>query len=399
MNDTSVKTASCGNISAEPGRDAVWCRERLRLAVAASGTKLESAGDNFSQETVRNYLRGDGLGQQLRRLEAILPAQANDAARQVMTAGKQALVELAGDSPLTEDGKFGLEALILLTGRPVLKTVNGDINLNDPRASEWRDRFYLLQRPPGDLAQRIAAVGRVDSHGRHVGTGFVAGAGLILTNRHVIQAFAEPIAGTNEWHLDAEVTIDFADAPNGINIASRFRILRIVAAGPHVIGNRGQNGLTALDAALLQVESINEAGTTLPLPVPLSPHENLLGALGELVVIGYPARPGNLPTGVDGSIDAAVVARLGELFDEYGVRTVAPGAPGWQKWTDGGWAFEHDATTLGGSSGSCVLSFDGQAVGLHFGGAWLRTNYAHGLARLRNTNTFLSTDKLAWTVR
>jgi V8-like Glu-specific endopeptidase len=47
--------------------------------------------------------------------------------------------------------------------------------------------------------------------------------------------------------------------------------------------------------------------------------------------------------------------------------------------------FSHDASTLGGNSGSCVvdLSQDGlRVLGLHFGGAARAQNWAHAASRL-----------------
>lgn len=370
-------------------------RDSVRLALSRSGTGLEAAGEGITLEAARNYLRGDGMALQLHRLETVLPLKQSDVGHEVMSAARQALSELASGDTFSNKGRFGFEALILLSGRPVLRTVNGDLDLEDPLASEWKNQLYLARRPPSDLAQRIAAVGRIDVGQSQAGTGFVVGPGLVLTNRHVIQAFAEQKAGTKAWSLGEEVSIDFADTPNYFEPASRFRILRVVAAGPEPIHDEGPTGWTALDAALLQVEIVNAAGRTLPSPIPLSASESVLGALDELLVVGYPARPETLPT-LDGNIDEAVVVCLGELFDQYGVRTVAPGKPQWRNARDRGWAFPHDATTLNGSSGSCVLSFYGQAIGLHFGGQWRRANYAHGLARLRTASTFLTTETLAW---
>jgi hypothetical protein len=50
------------------------------------------------------------------------------------------------------------------------------------------------------------------------------------------------------------------------------------------------------------------------------------------------------------------------------------------------WVFTHDATSLGGNSGSCVLSFNHQldVAGLHFAGDWLRANYAHAIPDVRD---------------
>jgi V8-like Glu-specific endopeptidase len=43
----------------------------------------------------------------------------------------------------------------------------------------------------------------------------------------------------------------------------------------------------------------------------------------------------------------------------------------------------HDASTLGGNSGSCVVDLDtGQVLGLHFGGQYMHYNVAVALWRL-----------------
>jgi len=45
--------------------------------------------------------------------------------------------------------------------------------------------------------------------------------------------------------------------------------------------------------------------------------------------------------------------------------------------------FSHDASTLGGNSGSCVLDLQTHSVvGLHYSGRYLRANYAVNLAYL-----------------
>jgi endonuclease G len=59
----------------------------------------------------------------------------------------------------------------------------------------------------------------------------------------------------------------------------------------------------------------------------------------------------------------------------YGVKRFSPGRISAMQ-TDA-WAFSHDATTLGGSSGSVVIDLEtGGAVGVHFSGTLERANYA-----------------------
>ncbi len=85
----------------------------------------------------------------------------------------------------------------------------------------------------------------------------------------------------------------------------------------------------------------------------------------QIGVIGHPA----LNTAVDGEFPKNY-----GFGDAFGIKRFSPGlirAKGvrdWYKATAVDVVF-HDATTLGGNSGSCVLNLDsGQVVGLHFGG-------------------------------
>jgi hypothetical protein len=96
-------------------------------------------------------------------------------------------------------------------------------------------------------------------------------------------------------------------------------------------------------------------------------------------VIGLRIGPITFPSQIDtgyGDPQSRRAARgLSSLFhDEFGVKRLAPGQidAGIGTVNDGGkqWAFERDASTLAGNSGSMVTDFaDGSTViGLHFGG-------------------------------
>ena len=78
-----------------------------------------------------------------------------------------------------------------------------------------------------------------------------------------------------------------------------------------------------------------------------------------------------------------MLARLREIFGlRYREKYFAPGMV---RRFDKSWVFEHDATTLGGNSGSLIGMLEGglSAAGLHFAGDWLRANYGHDLALAR----------------
>jgi V8-like Glu-specific endopeptidase len=62
------------------------------------------------------------------------------------------------------------------------------------------------------------------------------------------------------------------------------------------------------------------------------------------------------------------------------------------------WVFNHDATTLGGNSGSAAFDLDGTIaiVGLHFAGDWLRANHAHAVAAVKAAHELPRVDAFDW---
>jgi len=111
------------------------------------------------------------------------------------------------------------------------------------------------------------------------------------------------------------------------------------------------------DVALLRIATEDEDGRALPEPVPLMTQDEVdLSLESWVAVAGYPARsPYNS------------LADQQRIFDGvYGVKRLAPGTV--IAVTSHG-QLAHDATTLGGNSGSLVLDLmTGKAVGLHYGG-------------------------------
>jgi hypothetical protein len=135
--------------------------------------------------------------------------------------------------------------------------------------------------------------------------------------------------------------------------------------------------------ALLRVQTVNGAGMALPKPYRVNQDAAWRGADANLFVVGFPAPPGTVPRDEKGALRNDVIERLREIFGlNYRRKYFSPGQAqaGSQPWV-----FNHDATTLGGNSGSVVgaLSGDLPAVGLHFAGDWLRANHAHDLAVVR----------------
>lgn len=374
----------------------------FRHALALQNTGLESTAGKFNLNRTQDYLLGSGIQEQLARLDRVLTSLSvpTNLHGEVLSAAEQALdTAKAGKKFIESIGRFGLEALVALTGRPALRVHNGDLNLNDPQADQWHDRLFIPARR-GDIKRVTAAVGRIDVNGRHVGTGFMAAPDLVLTNRHVLQELAAAVPTRNrpsKWLLeDTNPTIDFADNPSSMTTQSKFKITQIIAWGERYIDDDILD-FSLVDAALLRIESTNANGQSSPAPLTFSGDLGKVDQYKPILTVGYPAMPVQLPRGVDGKIDLEVAMRLNELFSEYNVKYLSPGevmrAPG------GSLSMRHDATTLSGCSGSCVLALDHglNVVGLHFGGSWLRENFAHALENLRRGDKVINDAGITWT--
>lgn len=245
-----------------------------------------------------------------------------------------------------------LEAIVRLHARPSLLVTDGERVAAE--SDVWRRR---LAPHSAALARAMTSVGRVDlcNHATFdwVGTAWVIAENTVVTNRHVVEEFAQEDG--ERWLFarqsdagDITADIDFI-ARHGSSETHRVRVARIhwVWHGP---------GPSA-DLALLQLE-----GDGIPAPIPIADHD---GAQDRFVaVVGYPAR--------DSRNEDAVMARI---FDnQYGVKRLAPGQI--TRVADN-LRFEHDCSTLGGNSGSVVLDIEtGHALGLHFGGTFRKANFA-----------------------
>jgi lambda repressor-like predicted transcriptional regulator len=379
---------------------------RMRLALPTQQLGLESA-QGYNPQSTRDYLRGAGKNVQLDRFADLLEARKNISQdlRQELIGGVEqefdGYVKGALPGALTT---VGLEALVRMTGRPALRVHNNDVDSSQPEAESWADALFMM-RNSQTLQHRLARIGRIDVGGIHVGTGFLVGTGVLLTNRHVLQAFAAPFPKRDQptgWvMLSDDVTIDFADAPSSQTTATRFRITDVIGAGARAIPDDTLD-LSCLDVALLQVESHN-GHQALPTPMSLVSDPTAADANREVFLAGYPGRPGKLPRTATGEIDAQIATRLNELFRaDYGTKYLSPGlvmqGVGTLSRDTERNILTHDATTLGGCSGSPLINFNApeSVVGLHFGGSWLRENYAHGMGAVRTGNNLISNANLNW---
>jgi hypothetical protein len=292
---------------------------------------------------------------------AVVPSverAADEERREILLDGTAGLRKvIAGqEDELTAREQVGLEAIILLEGRPPLFIQGGDF-VRTP--AEWQ----VLNGHRDRIRASIARVGRVEVAGHPnyewVGTGWLAGAAAIITNRHVAREFAR--ADGDRWRFEAgmSATLDFNEEHGALQ-PLEFEITGIV-------GIHERHDLAVLEIA--QTGGGNEA-----LPDPLAVVATQPGTVSErqVYVIGYPAWDGrrNDPT------------YMRQIFsDIYDVKRLQPGLI--TSWTDGADRFIHDCSTLGGNSGSPVFDLETHGVvGLHFGGRYLSGNNAIPLWRL-----------------
>ena len=291
------------------------------------------------------------------------------------------------DAPLPPDEVYALEAVVRADGtRPSLLVRSGVVDPVQPLAAGWTGQLAAA----GDrLTRAVAAIGRVEpthpSGSDFFGTCWVVDDrnGLVLTNRHVLDAMVERLPHavartTAGFRVFDGAFVDFA-AESGSADVRRYRI---VEAAPSQVNG---TDFARLDAAVLRIEPLPDGPQDVPdaLTVSADP-DGPLGRLASYCIVGYPAQPVYASGTIEG-VDWAWVTRT--LFGNvYGVKRLAPGMthrplgslPGDKR----RWVFGHDATTLGGNSGSPALAWSDSAFGLHFAGRSIDTNCAHAVSAI-----------------
>jgi len=284
--------------------------------------------------------------------------------------------------------RFALEAVIKTDGsRPSLLLRDGLPPLDHPLAGQWTKEL-VAQR---DTVQAVAtAVGRIEPErpsGRNFfGTGWLVDVdkGLVLTNVHVVEAFMRrpttlaTIANGSIRVFDG-VYIDFIGETQS-EAQNRYKVV-----GARTSGIEG-DGFHRLDIAALTIEPMQDS-RKIDQPVKVVADLDAANGTGSnsMCVIGYPGEPertSGIFDGVDwGWVNATLFGR------RYGLKRIAPGTVhkrlGFSAEDQQRWIFGHDATTLGGSSGSPIVAWldGGASFGIHFAGASIETNYAHGAAK------------------
>lgn len=250
----------------------------------------------------------------------------------------------------------GLEAIILRFARPVHLVQDGTFSSVADGFPHSESVAGILEQARTGLEAAIPSVGRIELRNHRlawVGTGWLAAPGLAVTNRHVAQEFAErtergfafrAFAGRRthalvDWHREYLRPRE-----------ARFRVAEVVWIEPDESEH---------DVALLRLDGAGEDGEQPPGVIELSTEAEIGAAAagGWIAVIGYPAGDWR-----------ATPADQQRIFDGvFGYKRLAAGRV---TAVEPNGVLRHDATTLGGNSGSAVIDLaTGKALALHFGGA------------------------------
>jgi hypothetical protein len=314
-----------------------------------------------------------------------LEAKALGQVDEAVSAERQRLLELGASAletlrtegpaaPLTAEAQLGIEAIVSVA-RPALMMQDGAFGTPPP---PWDD---ILDPYRESIKSIAGSVGRIDvpalTQLPYAGTGFLVAEDVVMTNCHVAMMFSQSeFDGGWSFLPGLEVILDCVEDPDGQREsggpAKSMRIDDVIGIHP------------ALDLALLRVTPPDAVDATAK---PLSLMSQDPGSLSgrNLYALGYPAP--------DHRSDRAVQRSI--FGDQYYVKCLQPGAAmspppdaiiRMEPCSTGAELADlvfHDASTLGGNSGSCVVDLEtNQVMGLHFAGMYMQYNEAVALWRL-----------------
>jgi endonuclease G len=255
-----------------------------------------------------------------------------------------------------------LEAVVVPFMRPVLFIKNGKIDI--PESNELKERI-VKYKPI--IEQPLNSVGRIEIKNhqlKNIGTGWLIAENIIATNRHVAEFFSIKGNQTSKGGIfrknfigqTLETVIDFREEYRNDNTQNNQfeveidKIIYLPDASKDLP-----------DIALLRIKK----ASNLPAPIPFISEK--LTADQLIGIVGYPLQDPR------GGTDKEMERRI--FGDVFGVKRYAPGQV--LSVPKNKWYFLHDASTLGGNSGSLVQDMEsGCAIGIHFSGVLLEANYA-----------------------
>lgn len=249
-----------------------------------------------------------------------------------------------------------LESLILTIGRPSFLIQNSTFDSSTSKI--WDKR---LKPNSFKIENIISSVGRIELQNHlsydWIGTGWVVADNIIITNRHVAEVFVEKNNDKFSFKLSAKNkrikgSIDFKEEFNNPE-ENEFDIVEILYI----------EDTPNADVAFFRIEASNRDSVILPKKINLFNEQ--INKKYSVVTIGYPA--------YDTRCDPELMQKI--FNNIYDSKRISPG----ELFPSGEveWLLKHDCSTLGGSSGSVIIDINtGLAVGIHFAGKYLESNYA-----------------------
>lgn len=249
-----------------------------------------------------------------------------------------------------------LESIVMRRQRPVLAILDNvtQLQFEDPDDSAiWKSR---LENAKSFLDGAIRAVGRIELAGSPydwIGTGWLVSNSILVTNRHVANEFAmrkgEGFAFRMGSGEQISASVDFLQEIGNAKTVV-FRLLRPL----YIEAEPGP------DISFFEVEVVSG---DLKVAKPIELAEQPM-TTENVAVIGYPAYDSRIP-------EPDLMEKI--YGKTYNKKRLAPGGVTRVEQS----RILHNCTTLGGNSGSVVVDLDsGKALGLHFSGTFLTTNYA-----------------------
>ncbi len=288
--------------------------------------------------------------------------QQREATGQLLEAGATGLEKITrSQTPdLTPEEVVGLEAVLLLYGRPAILVSEGHLASVPPLWNILED-----QREDIEVAQR--GVGRIELLGHPeydwAGTGFLVSENALLTTRRVAETFIEEHSG--QWRFRPGMTawMDY-----------RSQYQRVATAGYRVRGVMGVHPV--YDLAILDVEPPQQQLAEAPTPLMLAaePPPRVEGR--PVYLVGYPVRDARRN-------EPELISRI--FRDVYNVKRVQPGLLRDSLQFHEVQLLRHDCAPLGQTAGSCLVDLEThQVLGVHLCGRYLESSTAIPLWVLRD---------------
>jgi Trypsin-like peptidase domain len=259
--------------------------------------------------------------------------------------------------------------------QPALRVLHGEFG--DPPPA-WR----ILDERRVRIQELLPSVGRIRQGSFVLGTGILVARNVVLTARHVAEAFSTDVDGVAKIRVGWNPVVDFIGelplAPMAAHTTAQQSQTPTPAPKPHDHSHQPHADEPCAcseirsviymdqdhDLALLRVAFDDTRGPEhwrRPRPLELSTSGVLLEQDRPVYLIGFPRQD---PTATDDEVRTV-------LGTHFGVKRVQPGyitslTTGDKDASE----FEHDASTLKGNSGSCVVDVEtNQVIGVHTRGS------------------------------